>query len=186
VAIATRRKKAAHPHVSALSPSEKGAVLDELLSRNPALLEAAEEAARRLLATVDPGAVADDVESALMSHSHEEIGDRAGYHPGEGYVEPTQAAWDILGEAFEVFVTDIERLVALGHKEAARATALGVLGGLRRCEDGPSEDTVLSWAEDFPGEAAGQVMRLLKDADIAVTAGEVEAVAPGWGDSFGE
>jgi hypothetical protein len=74
----------------------------------------------------------------------------------------------------------------LGNKEAARATALGVLGGLRRCEDGPSEDTVLSWAGDFPGEAAQQVVRLLADVDITVTAGEVEAVAPGWGHSFGE
>lgn len=167
------------------SLSEKGVVLDELLSRNPDLLETAEEAARRLLATVDPDAVADDVASALMAHSHEEIGDRAGYHPGQGYVEPTQAAWDILGEAFEVFLADIERLLTLGNKTAARASALGVLGGLRRCEDGPPEDTVLSWAEDFPGEAAGQVVRLLNDAGIVVTASEVEAVAPGWGDSFG-
>lgn len=184
--IAPPRKKPAHPHLAALSFDEKGLVLDALLRLNPDLLAAAEEEAGRLLMAVDPDAVADDVEAALMSHSHEEIGDRAGYHPGQGYVEPTQAAWDILDEAFEEFVADVERLLALGHTEAARATALGVLGGLRRCEDVRSDETVLSWAEDFPGEAAGEVMRLLADADIVVTSDEVEAVAPGWGDSFGE
>lgn len=180
------RGKALHPHLAVLSTREKGELFDKLLRTEPGLADIAEEAARRKLVAVDRGDVAELVASSLASHSHEEIGDRAGYRPGRGYVEPAEAASEILDEELEVFLAQIGRCAALGLEEAARATALGVLAGLSRCEGGLSEETLLGWVPDFAWEAARSAVDVLGKWNITLHADEVEVAAPGWGESFGD
>jgi hypothetical protein len=51
----------------------------------------------------DRSAVANDVESALGFHDIDEINGRVGYRSGSGYVEPGEAADEILDEALQPF-----------------------------------------------------------------------------------
>ena len=78
---------------------------------------------------------------------------RAGAHEW-GYVEPTEAAWEILEEAVEPFVADIERRIALGLEDAALQLCQGMVLGLYCVERGKGGE-LAQWAPDFAAEAAG-------------------------------
>ena len=168
------------PHLAALSTQEKGELLDELLRARPELSDVAEEIARRRLTATDRDGVAEDVEWNVKSHSHLEIGERAGRQPSGGYVDPTEAAWEILHEDVEPHLAEIGRLAKLGLDEAARETGLGVLAGLYACEGEAPPETVLEWTPDFPQEAAWGVMGALKASGVALDVEAIEEVAPGW------
>jgi hypothetical protein len=66
------------------------------------------------------------------------------------YVEPTQAAWELLEEAVEPWNADIERRGTLGFTESASVIMVGVITGLRRCEPAP-ESTVSGLVLSRPG-----------------------------------
>lgn len=80
----------------------------------------------------DVGTVAEEVASELRSLSSDELEGRAGRHRW-GYVEPTEAAWELLEETVGAFDREVERLIKLGMIGPALDTALGVIGGLYRC-----------------------------------------------------
>jgi hypothetical protein len=91
--------------LDALTAAEKGQLLDELLTARPELREHAEALAMRRMLAEDRSTVADDVESALGFHDIDELNGRAGYHPGRGYVDPGEAADEILDEALQPFLS---------------------------------------------------------------------------------
>jgi hypothetical protein len=101
-----------------LSAAEKAAVLDELLAARPDLRELAEAFAAQVMTDADRSAVADDVEDALQGLDIEELNTRAGYRPGRGYVHPAEAADEILDEALQPFLDDLQRLAGLGTRSA--------------------------------------------------------------------
>jgi hypothetical protein len=77
---------------------------------------------------------------------------RAGRHAW-GYVEPTEAAWELLNEAAEPFLAEMKRLVDLGLAAEALSCCRGVVRALHRvCRD--PGDQVLGMAPDFPRETA--------------------------------
>lgn len=78
--------------VEAMSDVEQAQLLIELLARHPSMGEEAEGLARARLGTVDPEEVAGEVAWAFDDLVFEDIGGRAGYQPGRGYVHPTEAA----------------------------------------------------------------------------------------------
>jgi hypothetical protein len=86
------------PALDALSAAEKAAVLDELLTARPDLREPAEAYAAQLMKDAGRSAVADDVESVLKWLDINELNTRAGHRPGFGYVDPAEAADEILDE----------------------------------------------------------------------------------------
>lgn len=143
--------------LDALSPAEKAAVLDELLSARPDLREPAEAHAARLMKNAGRSAVADDVGSALKWLDINELNTRAGYRPGFGYVNPAEAADEILDEALQPFLDDLERRADLGMASAATEVAAGILLGLYSCREGGSE-TLLEYAPDYAAERASAVM----------------------------
>lgn len=97
----------------------------------------------------------------------DDLASRAGRHRG-GYVEPTQAAWDLVEDAFEPFLVELRRLVELGHLDAAAATARGAIEGLDRLGE-PAEGTVLAWSgEDTPEHLADEVRHIAEKLGIAV------------------
>jgi hypothetical protein len=81
----------------------------------------------------DRDVVADHVESALRGLDIEELNGRAGYWPGSGYVDPGEAADEILDEALQLFLDDLARGGELGMRPAAVELAVGILRGLYRC-----------------------------------------------------
>jgi hypothetical protein len=169
--------------LASLGAAEQGAVLEELLRRRPELRREAERIAREQLADTDREAVAEELEGTLRSLSSDELNARAGRQRW-GYVEPTEAAWELLDESVEPYGREIERLDGLGMTVAAVETALGVVTGLYRCRGCDDSDLLLSWAPDFPAEAAGDVIDALVKAGIDVSPESVAEAAPEWADGL--
>ena len=154
-----------------LDGAEAASVLKSLLDRHPELRTEAETVARGVLSEVSMFLVADDVENAVLQFDYDDLNRRAGRHSW-GYVEPTEAAWELLEEAVEPFVGEMKRYLEMGLEEQAQEVCRGILLGLYRVRDGGSND-ILNWAPDFPGEAAGNALDVWSK-----TAGTEEAGAP--------
>jgi hypothetical protein len=142
-----------------LEADEARAVLHRLLTAHPDLRTEADQAARLLLSQVSFESVADDVEHALLSLDLDHLGSRGGRHRG-GYTSPTEAAWELLQEAVDPFLSDMKRQMELGLEREALEICKGVVLGLYRIRD-TRGDEFLGWAEDFPIEAAADAVRVL-------------------------
>lgn len=148
-----------------LSSAEAASVLNCLLQRHPKLRSEAETIAADVLSDVSLLTVADDVESAVLQFDYDDLNARAGSHSW-GYVEPSEAAWEMLEEVVEPFVDDMKRYLDLGLEEQARELCQGILLGLYRVRDG-CENDVLNWSPDFPAESAGQALEVWSKANEA-------------------
>lgn len=134
-----------------LKAEEAGEVLRRLLSEHPDLEAEAEAIARSHLRKVGFDTIADQVEKAVCALDLDDLGGRAG--PREwGYVEPSEAAWEILEEAVNPFIEDVKRRKALGLATEALEVCKGVVLGLHRVEHGKGNE-LAQWAPDFPAEA---------------------------------
>jgi hypothetical protein len=142
-----------------LNSAESEAVLRALLDRHPELVGEAEEIARAAMTDVDAETVADEVEDVILACDLDELDGRAG-RMSWGYVDPSEAAWEILEEALQPFIEQMRRHVDLGFEAAATSTCAGIVLGLYRCRDQGTE-RVLAYAEDFPAEAAGGAVATL-------------------------
>jgi hypothetical protein len=169
--------------LAALGPVEVAGVLELLLRSRPELRGEAERIAREQLANADLEAVAEAVESELRSLSSDELNGRAGRQRW-GYVEPTEAAWELLGETVTAHDREVERLLELGMIAAALDTALGLIAGLYRCRGCDDGELLLSWAPDFPLEHAASIMDDLAKAGIEVPPEPVADLAPEWAASL--
>jgi len=118
----------------------------------------AEAIARGMLAEISPFSVADDVENALLQFDYDDLNGRAGGHSW-GYVEPSEAAAELLEEAVEPFVSDMKRYLEMDLEDQARQFCQGILLGLYRVRDSGNND-ILNWAPDFPGEAAANALEV--------------------------
>ena len=165
--------------MEALSAAERPAVLDELFGTRPDLRESAEGFAARHLSTEDRSAVGGDVADALLGLAIEELNGRAGLRPGRGYVHPSEAADEILDEALQPFLDDLERRAALGMSSAATELAAGILSGLYACRDGGSE-TVLEESPDYAAERASEVLNQCRKLGIELPMTELLELMPEW------
>jgi len=151
------RKRKVRPVLEGITDAEGHQVLRALLSRHPGLSAEAEAVATALAADVSRDRVAAQVVDAIESVGLEDLGARAG-RQAHGYVQPGQAAWEVLGEAVQPAIAEIRRLLAFGLEDPARAQCEGVLLGLHAVgvEDGSHE--LIAYAPDFPAEAAAQAL----------------------------
>jgi hypothetical protein len=180
---ATRAQSHKRSALAMLGPVELAGVLEVLLRSRPELRAEAERVAREQLAGTDREAVAEQVESELWSLSIDELNGRAGRQPG-GYVDPTEAAWKLLGETVAAHDREVERLIELGMIAAALDTALGLIAGLYRCRGCDNSEMLLSWDPDFPIEHARSVVNDLAEAGIDVPRELVADIAPEWAASL--
>lgn len=165
--------------LAALSGDEKAIVLDGLLIARPDLRELAETHAVRLMSTEDRAAVTDAVAGALRGLNIEELNSHAGYRPGRGYVHPVEAAAEIMDEALEPFLRDLERRAAFGMTIAAAELAVGILLGLYKCRDGGSE-TLQEYSPDYAFERAGNVVDQCAKLGIDLPGAELLDLLPDW------
>lgn len=165
--------------LDALSGDECRRVLAELVRSVAGASEIVEQAVTDLLGVVSVESVASAVAKRLRSMPHTDLASRSGRVPGRGYVEPTQAAWELLEEAVEPWNADIERRGTLGFTESASVIMVGVITGLRRCEPAP-ECTVLDWATDAPRELSEEVVRRSAAAGVQVDRAVLATLAPDW------
>ena len=85
-----------------LNPAESAGVLHSLLERHPELVAEAEQIAQATVTDVDAETVAEDVEETILGLDLDDLEARAG-RKSWGYVEPTEAAWELLGEAGRIY-----------------------------------------------------------------------------------
>jgi hypothetical protein len=135
--------------VDALAGAEAKRLLAALLDAHPELLTEVAGLAEAELGAVTAEDVAEDVAFALEGLSVEDIWERAGTQPDGSYMEPTEAAWEVVGEAVTSFIADLTRRVGLGRRVEATALCQGMLLGLYRSSqeegeflDGHAPDTL--------------------------------------------
>jgi hypothetical protein len=154
-------------------------VLDELVRSRPNLGAEAERLARQHLLDTDAERVAEAVAWELQHCASHEVFERAGDH-GLGYVDPTEAAWELLEDAVSRVTREIVRLLSLGMTGPAANTALGMIAGLYRCRDCDDNDLALSWSPDFPQEHAECIVDSLAKSGLELPADLLDDVAPEW------
>jgi hypothetical protein len=145
-----------------LKGDEAVAVLRLLLEKRPDLRKEVQAAAKSVLGGVSVEQVADEVEGALRSLDLEDLNSRAGPH-AYGYVEPTEAAWELVEEEVTPFIDDIKQRAESRQFDAAVATCVGVVLGLYRLRKS-DRDPFLGWAADSPDEMAGEAVVTLRQA----------------------
>lgn len=139
-----------------LSPDEAATVLRYLLDKHPELRPEAQQFATEHVSSFCIEDIARDVHTRITSIDLDALNDRAGSHSW-GYVEPSEAATQLLEEAIEDLVEDMKRKAELGLLPAAQAVCAGIVVGLYQARDTQS-DGALGWDPDFPGEEAGYVV----------------------------
>lgn len=179
--MARKRKRV----LDGLTDAEAQAVLRLLLERHPALVAEAETLAAKVASGVDRDVVADSVEAEAGLLGLDDLGARSG-RQAFGYVEPGEAAWELLQEVVQGPQDDIVRLATMGLEDGARATCEGVLLGLYRL-DKQAEHEVIVYAEDFPAEAFADTLERWLKADgpmkgkRALAEDFVDRQIPEWG-----
>jgi len=139
-----------------MSSGELADVLRALLKKHPHLKSEAQAIAVEIVSAPSIEDTAEEVLDALTSLDLDSLNDQAGSHSW-GYVEPTEAAWELLQEAVEDIVADMKRRMQLGLDTAAEAMCCGIVVGLHNAKDVGS-DGPLGWSPDFPEEEACQAV----------------------------
>lgn len=154
---------APEPVLMSCTATEKASVLTVLLDDDPTLAEHAEDVARRMLSSVDIDTVSDLIVEAILGLDTEDLATRAGPRR-DGYIEPTDAAWQLLEETIEPWIEDLRRRARLGLHQAAADLATALTQALETAaerSDGIDDCLLRQWAPDFPVEAASGVEREL-------------------------
>lgn len=128
----SRAKRGRRALLDALDAAETRRVLVALLDAHPELVAEATALAEAQLGEVTVEDVAEDVGFALGQLQVEDIWQRAGTQPDGEYVDPTDAAWELVEEAAAPFFEDLERRLGLGRSAEAMAVCQGILLGLYR------------------------------------------------------
>lgn len=142
-----------------LGTGELAQVLAELLERHPDLRGEANAISGTLIVDVCFENVAEEVADLTTSIDDEDFSNRAGAHSW-GYIESSEAAWELLDESIEDVRADVKRRFEAGMKPAAEKICHGIVLGLHSVKD-KNDDGVLAWASDFPAEAATWSLSLL-------------------------
>ena len=139
-----------------LASGEVASVLRIWLERHPNLTREAQEIAAGLVSSASVEDIADDVCARVTRLDMDDLHGRAGKHSW-GYVEPAQAAEDLLEEAVAGHLDDMKRRMDLGLDAGAESVCAGIVLGLLRASRQKSGG-ILEWAPDFPAEHAGYVI----------------------------
>lgn len=166
--------------LEALTVAERSVVLTSLLSEHPELVADAELIAVEVLSKVSVEVIAAEVEATLAGIPLEALGVRVGHVRGRGYVDETEAAWELVEEAIAPFRSDLERRATLGHLEAATTLAVGIVAGLYRVRE-PDKGMVMAYAgEETSAELASDVVELAERLGVTIPGDAGAARWPAW------
>jgi hypothetical protein len=164
-------KRSAGAILDRLAGEEAKVVLRQLLERHSELCPEAENIATALVSSQSAEEIAAEVSGALRGVDLDALNGRAGKHSSR-YVEPGEAAVELLEEAIEEWVEDMKRHIDLNMMPAAQTICAGIVAGLYACRK-TSSDGALGWAPDFPAEHAGFIVQeLLQLSRYKLTAAE--------------
>ncbi|HOW64776.1 MAG TPA: hypothetical protein P5186_13250 [Candidatus Paceibacterota bacterium] len=173
-----------------LSNEESASLLRILIERHPEIRAEAEQLAKDLVDSPSVEEVADDVLFCITGVDLEALNERAGSHSW-GYVEPSEAARELLEESLEDLVADMKRRCELNLASTAEIIGIGIVLGLYQAKDVNSEGA-LGWDPDFPAEHAYHVVaEFVRSCHGMVHSGVKEQIlstladhAPEWGETL--
>jgi hypothetical protein len=185
-----RPKQSANAILDRLAPEEANAVLRQVLEKHSELRPEAERIAVGLPSSQSVEDIAAEISEALMGVGLDALNGRAGKHAW-GYVEPGEAAMELLEEAIEDRVEDMKRHVEMDMVASAQTVCAGMVVALYACRK-TNSDGALGWAPDFPTEHAGFIVQeFLVLSRYKLTSAEREryieilvGYAPEWEDMF--
>lgn len=148
---ARERNKKQGKVLSYLSAEDGKQVLLALVARHPDLASEVTGLVEEVLGRLSFERVADDVLEGIANLEISDLGSRSGRQLG--YVDPGEAAGEMVDEVIEPFVDRIERCAAMGLHEAALEVCRGVLLGLYRAER-CDQTEVAAWMPDGFSEFA--------------------------------
>ena len=153
-AKATRDRRAV---LDSLDGAEAKRLLGTLIDAHPDLLVEVAALTDEQLGAVTAESMAEEVAFALEGLSVEDVWERAGAHADGSYVEPTEAAWEVVEKTVAPFLADLARRAALGRAAEATAICQGVLLALYRVSDGDGEFLEGHAPDTLEGAAVGTV-----------------------------
>jgi len=167
-----------------LSPTDALSVLRTLADSDEALARRIAEMATARLSGVDLEEVAAVLYDELDTLEVEEVWDRAG-RTRHGYVEPGEAADQMIEEVLAPFLEELTKYQRLGMNTEANRMCMGLLLGLYRFKH-ESTSEFKDWAPDAPGIFAETVVDAWKAgspsrADVKAVKAFVEDELEGWG-----
>jgi len=176
--------KTPHEIIDCLSPADALSILKALARSDEALAQRIAEMAMARLSRVDPEEVAAVLYDELDALEVEEVWDRAG-RTRYGYVEPGEAADQMIEEVLEPFLEELTKHQKLGMNAEANRMCMGLLLGLYRFEH-ESTSEFKGWAPDAPLIFAETVVDAWKagspsPADVRALEAFIEEKLDGWG-----
>lgn len=176
------RKNVLGPAMSALSAGERAEILATLLKAHPELIAEAEEAARTMLAGEDHEQVAACIADELRGLRLQDLAERSGAQWGGGYVDPHEAAWEMVAEVVQPYLDDLSRRAQVGAGPAALEIGMGLLVGLHSCRRETDNDLAIVHAglPDVLDHQADRVFDTLDRIELKLPDGWTDEHCPAW------
>lgn len=155
--IAAQRSSTRKPKVlESITGNDALAILKVLAERDENLAQEIDAVAKELLSHVEIDEVAANVQMELEFLRIEEVWDRSGA-TCDGYVDPGEAAWEMLEEALKPFQDEVDKYKQLSMLEEAELTCQALLKGIYDFAKESSTE-YKQWAVDAPGEYFGMIL----------------------------
>jgi len=176
--------KEARDVIDQLSVSEARSILKVLAGEDRQWALRIREMALSCLADVDAEEIAAAVHAELDGLEVEEVWDRAGPSYRNGYVDPGEAAYQMMEEVLNPFFFELEKYQRLGMNAQANQVCMGLLMGLYAFEH-ESGTEFKDWAPDAASEWAGEVVSTWKNgrprrSDIEEMKAFIDQEMAGW------
>lgn len=136
--------------IHGINEHQASQVIKALLDNNPDFLKKVYDIAVQVVGNVDTEEIADNVYYALDVLDIEMLSGRAG-RTRYGYVEPTEAAWEIFEEAITPFIDEMKKSQQRALPAVAKSHCVGIVKGLIRYGEDSSSD-LKEWVSDAPNE----------------------------------
>ena len=149
----SRKSKA----LESLSGADALSILKMLAERDSRFAGAIDAAAHELLSDVDAERLSAEVKDALECLEPEDVWDHSG-RTRDGYVEPSEAAWEVFDEALQPFREEMEKYQKLAMTKEADRHCQGLLKGIYDFDE-ESATQYKEWAMDAPAEYFGLVLK---------------------------
>ena len=140
-----------------ITPNEALEILRQISRTDKNLKMKIIELAEDLFKDVEVDEICDAVFDALDGIDVHELWDRAGPKT-DGYTSPEDMSVEMIEEALEPFVQEMQRLLDLKMHQEAKLYCMGILKGIYQYEE-DSGSEFKDWATDVPGESFGHILR---------------------------
>ncbi|HPB64254.1 MAG TPA: hypothetical protein PKY42_03470 [Mesotoga sp.] len=137
-------------------------ILKALANEDRSIAKRIEQIALEYLRDVDFEKIASQVYYALERIEVEDLWDQSG-RMRDGYVEPSERAWEMFEEALEPFTNELKKYLDLSLDNEAKNYCMGILKGLHRF-DKESTSQFKDWVEDAPDEFFERILNDWKKA----------------------